>query len=88
MQRVHEIWAKLVLLEWDCPFYANFLKMRVSVCLYSRDQVEGADSDCQRTPWKTREGVQPHQLGAQPSGQETEKGTRSQESLSKIFSNL
>lgn len=62
--------------------------MRVSVCLHSRGEVEGADSDCQGPPWKTREGVQPHQPGAQPSGQETEKGTKSQEWLSLIFLNL
>lgn len=42
--------------------------------MYSRGEAEGADSDCQGTPRQTRQGVQPHQLGAQSSGQETEEG--------------
>lgn len=41
---------------------------------HSRGEAEGADSDCQGTPWQTCQGVQPHQPGAQPSGQETEEG--------------
>lgn len=45
-----------------------------AVLWHSRGEVEGADSDCQGTPWKTHQGVQPHQPGAQPSGQETEEG--------------
>lgn len=42
---------------------------------YSRGEVEGPDGDRQGTPWETRQGVQPHQPGAQPAGQETEEGT-------------
>lgn len=46
------------------------------VCVsYSRGEVEGPDGDRQGTPWETRQGVQPHQPGAQPAGQETEEGT-------------
>lgn len=58
------------------------------VYVHSRGEVEGADSDCQGSPWKTREGVQPHQPGAQPSGQETEKGTNTQELPTNISLNL
>lgn len=54
----------------------SYLKCVFLCVRNSRGEVEWADSDCQGAPWKTREGVQPHQPGAQPSGQETEKGTR------------
>lgn len=43
-------------------------------CAFSRGEVEGADGDRQGPPWQTRQGVQPHQPGAQPAGQETEEG--------------
>ena len=42
--------------------------------LSSRGEIEGADSDRQGPPWQTRQGVQPHQPGAESSGQETEEG--------------
>lgn len=63
--------------DWTRFVRMGLIQLCVPVCPHSRGEVEGADSDCQGTPWKTREGVQPHQPGAQPPGQETEKGMKS-----------
>lgn len=56
-----------------------FVPSLLRVWWHSRGEVEGADSDCQGAPWQTRQGVQPHQPGAQPAGQETEEGKEVQE---------
>lgn len=45
-------------------------------CANSRGEAEGADGHRQGAPRETRQGVQPHQPGALPSGQETQKGMK------------
>lgn len=54
--------------------FCFFLSLLPAVWWDSRGEVEGADGDRQGAPWQTRQGVQPHQPGAQPAGQETEDG--------------
>lgn len=46
------------------------------LCACSRSEVKGANSDSERAPGYAHQGVQPHQPGAQPAGQETEEGKR------------
>lgn len=59
---------------WLLTFFLYVLFFLPVVWCHSRGEVEGAHSDCQGAPWQTRQGVQPHQPGAQPAGQETEEG--------------
>lgn len=49
------------------------LSQSSGVC-FSRGEAEGPDGHRQGAPWHSPQGVQPHQPGAQPAGQEEQEG--------------
>lgn len=62
-----------------CRVASNLFFLYLCLLCGSRGEAEGPNCDCQRPPWQAHQGVQPHQPGAQPAGQETEEGMKEPE---------
>lgn len=65
---------------WGCILFTMstvlFLNGSFLSAVFSRGEAEGQDGHRQGTPWHPPQGVQPHQPGAQPAGQEEQEGER------------